>query len=385
MKIMVNGIELGYEVETDEGTGRQYAVITGTARKARGDLAIPAELDGHPVTSIGERAFFCCSDLTSVTIPNSVTSIGEGAFYECTCLTSVTIPNGATSIGASVFSGCSGLASVSLPGHLKGKLPVDVFAKCSKDLKVTYRDVAATKAAPKTKKTTAKKAPAKKPAAKTVRKPGGDVHDKVQLWKDGPYWATTNIGAEKPEDFGYYFWWGDTVGYKREKDKWVAADGSSSDFWFEVLSTVVPHGDESPECVLMDRGWITDECILKPEHDAAHVHWGGGWRMPTHDELDDLVDNCDWAWTKVNDVDGYVVRGRGDYASASIFLPAAGQGYGAELGGVGTYGGCWASDPGYESWDDSWDLSFWASRPRTGTGVWRYIGLSVRPVQGFTK
>ena len=44
----------------------------------------------------------------------------------------------------------------------------------------------------------------------------------VQLWDGGPYWATTNIGAEKPEDYGYYFWWGDTVGYKREGNKWVA-------------------------------------------------------------------------------------------------------------------------------------------------------------------
>ena len=37
-----------------------------------------------------------------------------------------------------------------------------------------------------------------------------DLHDKVQLWEGGPYWATTNIGAENPEDYGYYFWWGDT-------------------------------------------------------------------------------------------------------------------------------------------------------------------------------
>ena len=42
------------------------------------------------------------------------------------------------------------------------------------------------------------------------------LRGKVQLWEGGPYWATTNIGAEKPEDYGYYFWWGDTVGYKRE-------------------------------------------------------------------------------------------------------------------------------------------------------------------------
>lgn len=59
-----------------------------------------------------------------------------------------------------------------------------------------------------------------------------DAHDKVQLWEGGPYWATTNIGAEEPWEYGYYFWWGDTVGYRRENDKWVASDGSSLNFPF---------------------------------------------------------------------------------------------------------------------------------------------------------
>ena len=58
------------------------------------------------------------------------------------------------------------------------------------------------------------------------------THAKVQLWEGGPYWATTNIGAENPEDYGYHFWWGGIVGYKRENDAWVARNGSSSNFSF---------------------------------------------------------------------------------------------------------------------------------------------------------
>ena len=54
----------------------------------------------------------------------------------------------------------------------------------------------------------------------------------VQLWEGGPYWAECNVGAAKPTDFGYYFWWGDTVGYKRENDAWVSSDGSTSNFSF---------------------------------------------------------------------------------------------------------------------------------------------------------
>ena len=81
-----------------------------------GDVVIPesVEYNGntYPVTSIGYHAFFDCSGLTSLTIPNSVTSIGDYAFWGCSGLTSVTIPNSVTSIGSSAFSGCSGLTSV---------------------------------------------------------------------------------------------------------------------------------------------------------------------------------------------------------------------------------------------------------------------------------
>ena len=227
-----------------------------------------------------------------------------------------------------------------------------------------------------------KKAPAKKPAAKAVKKPAddgtaGNAHEKVQLWKDGPYWATMNIGAEKPEDFGYYFWWGDTVGYKREKDKWVATDGSSTDFSFEEDNT--PTCDD--EDILRDEGWIGDDGVLVPEHDAAHIHWGGDWRMPTVDELLELIDKCKWTLKEVNGVEGHVVRGRGAYASASIFLPLAGRGDGTSLRRAGLTGTYWSSVP-YS--DDAWFLRLNSSCPWTRSSS-RCRGRSVRPVQGFTK
>jgi hypothetical protein len=73
---------------------------------------------GNSVTSIGDSAFCWCTSLTSVTIPDSVTSIGSGTFYYCTSLTSVTIPDSVTSIGSGAFYGCSSLTSVTIPNSV---------------------------------------------------------------------------------------------------------------------------------------------------------------------------------------------------------------------------------------------------------------------------
>ena len=218
-----------------------------------------------------------------------------------------------------------------------------------------------------------------------------DAHEKVQLWEGGPYWATTNIGAEKPEDYGYYFWWGDTVGYKREGNAWVATDGSSSNFQFYDDPISLQTYNKSPS-TLASEGWVVQEngtYILAPEHDAAQVQWGGGWRMPTYQELYDLYYNkCDWTGTSLNGVNGYTVRGRGDYAFCSIFLPCAGFGRGSSLNYSGSGGYYWSSVPSSDVSYVSYGLSFLSS---VGTGVLytgcigRDWGQSVRPVQGFTK
>ena len=206
------------------------------------------------------------------------------------------------------------------------------------------------------------------------------MHDKVQLWEGGPYWATTNIGAERPEDYGYYFWWGDTVGYKRENNSWVASDGSSRNFSFSSENTPTYGKDIS---ALRGEGWITADDVLAPAHDAAHVHWGGNWRMPTKQELDDLCDKCDWTWITANGVKGYLVRGRGDYVSNNIFLPCAGYGDGASLSDAGSGGSYWSSVPssgGYSScYLDVDSIDHYASYS------YRNGGQSVRPVQGGAK
>jgi hypothetical protein len=200
------------------------------------------------------------------------------------------------------------------------------------------------------------------------------MHDKVQLWENGPYWATTNIGAENPEDYGYYFWWGDTVGYKRENDKWVASDGSSASYSFSDISAPTLGTDVA---TLQNEGWISADSVLAPEHDAAHVHWGGNWRMPTDAEFSALISNCTTTWTTRNGVYGRLVTGKGAYADRSIFLPAA------DCGGLGSGGYYWSSTHSGGS-IEACCLYFNSGYFRQYSD-YRCGGQSVRPVRGFAE
>lgn len=114
---LINGIYYNFSGDKAEVTYKNTSYNSYT-----GDVVIPESVvynaKTYSVTSIGEYAFYRCSGLTSVTIPNSVTSIGEAAFYDCSALTSVTIGNSVTSIGYAAFAYCSGLTSVTIPNSV---------------------------------------------------------------------------------------------------------------------------------------------------------------------------------------------------------------------------------------------------------------------------
>ena len=103
-----------YGIYTYEVSSDNKVTITDCDRSANGAITIPSEIDGKSVTSIGYEAFYKCTGLTSITIPNSVTSIGYNAFKYCTGLTSITIPNSVTSIGDWAFNHCTGLTSINV-------------------------------------------------------------------------------------------------------------------------------------------------------------------------------------------------------------------------------------------------------------------------------
>ena len=130
-------------------------------------------------------------------------------------------------------------------------------------------------------------------------------------------WATCNVGASSPEEFGDHFAWG-------EIEPKLRYDYDNSSIWDVSVSE------------LESRGIIGSDGNLTADYDAASVNWGSGWRMPTRDEIEELINNCTWTWTTQNGVSGCKVKGSN---GNSIFLPAAGhrEGTGFSLSSGGIY------------------------------------------------
>ncbi|MBQ5530701.1 MAG: hypothetical protein IIT98_01690 [Kiritimatiellae bacterium] len=218
----------------------------------------------------------------------------------------------------------------------------------------------------------------------------------VQLWENGPYWAECNVGAEKPEDYGWYFWWGDTVGYARSGGTWI-----DNYYWYSGVTWVSSKGQQmtsspfsSSSCptygksnsALQSAGYIDSTGNLVAAHDAATAHLGAPWRMPTIAEFQALLANCTTTWTTRNGVSGYLFTGKGDYSSKSVFLPAAGHGDHSCLSSPGSCGYYWSSTPDSANSNNASDLNFNSSDfYRYYFYDSRYLGQSVRPVRGFAE
>jgi len=166
-------------------------------------------------------------------------------------------------------------------------------------------------------------------------------------------WACCNVGASVPEGYGGYYAWGETEeksSYTWENYKYY---NSSTGGYNNIGSN-----------------------ISGTSYDVAHVKWGGGWRMPTLSEIQELCDKCSWQWTEVNGVKGQKVTGPN---GNSIFLPAAGYRLGTEVSLRGSYGSYWSGTLDEYHSGIAYDLRF-----DSGGHGWgnyrRYHGHTVRPV-----
>ena len=118
--------DLKYTLNSD----KESYTLSGVGACSDTSLIIPSSYQGKPVTAIGYQAFYNCSGLTSITIPNSVTTIGCGAFSDCSSLTNITIPNSVTSIDSSAFYNCSSLTSITIPNGVT-TIGASAFRDCS--------------------------------------------------------------------------------------------------------------------------------------------------------------------------------------------------------------------------------------------------------------
>ena len=180
----------------------------------------------------------------------------------------------------------------------------------------------------------------------------GNVHEYVDLGlPSGLKWATCNVGASSPSEYGNYYAWGEI----EPKESYIEENSFT---WEQEI------GDISGN----------------PQYDVARANWGGSWRMPTIEEFEELIEECEWEGTSEvgNDryIDGYRVTGPN---GNSIFLPVAGYRNGTSLYDAGSFGYYWSSTPDESNTQGAYCLGFNFGFHSSNWG-YRNYGLSVRPV-----
>ena len=180
------------------------------------------------------------------------------------------------------------------------------------------------------------------------------VADPIDLGlPSGTKWASWNVGASAPEESGGFYAWGET----KEKDY----------YWWQTYT----HCDGARE-----NCHHIDDDIAGTAYDVAHVKWGGSWRMPSSEQIQELVNNCTRKWTTKNGVHGTLVTGPN---GASIFLPAAGYRWEDYLSSNDNEGYYWSSSITTENEDQAVNLPFDTSGWKWSISL-RMFGLNVRAV-----
>lgn len=181
-------------------------------------------------------------------------------------------------------------------------------------------------------------------------------------------WASFNLGAATPEGGGSLYSWGESMPkFNYMWNQYQLARGYSTGL--TKYCTDTNYGYD---------GFTDDKTELDPEDDAATVNLGGKWRMPTNDEMSELLNDCSWAWTTRNSMNGYLVTGSN---GNSIFLPAAGYRYSSTNYDIGEVGAYWTSslytnNPSYAL------FLYFEESVKQASATGRYYGFSVRPVYG---
>ena len=190
-------------------------------------------------------------------------------------------------------------------------------------------------------------------------------HEYVDLGlPSGLKWATCNVGASKPEEYGNHYAWGETStkeDYSWSTYKWC--NGS-----YDKITKY---------CSNSSYGRVDNKRKLELSDDVARKQWGSTWRLPTKAEFEELLSNCTWTWTTQNGIKGCKVTSKKN--GNSIFFPAAGWRNGSSLNNQGAFGYYWSSTP-RESYSDNACYLYFSSGNHSTNWYTRYNGRSVRPV-----
>ena len=180
----------------------------------------------------------------------------------------------------------------------------------------------------------------------------------------GTLWATCNVGASKPEEYGDYFAWGETE--PKNDYSW-----STYKYCQGTETTMTKY------CTMSYYGTVDNKTELEPSDDAATANWGSNWQMPSREQYEELYNSSytTTTWTTLNGVNGRMIVSKSN--GNSIFLPAAGDRSGTFLDYAGSYGDYWSNTSGS---DCACSLYFYSSRIDTYYRD-RYYGQSVRPVR----
>lgn len=298
------------------------------------------------LTRIEDGAFAGCSELTSVTIPENVTSIGENAFNGCTSLQSITLKSASPpSIGTGAFDN-TGDCPISVPSDAVEQY-VSTWTAYADRIQASNDD-------------------------------SYPIPEAIDLGlPSGTKWASFNLGASSPEEYGYYYAWGEIE--PKEEYSWKNYKWGNPDYSKYVLD--------------FDLGYeFTDgKAVLEPEDDAAHVNLDGNWRMPTAGDWEELIRLCVFERVSIEGVEcGKLTGPNGN----SIILPPSGVSIGSRIGEyAGTKGVYWSSSLFVDSesaWSfalsDKADIPVFYDMPDVEYGIspfaQREYGATIRPVYG---
>ena len=182
----------------------------------------------------------------------------------------------------------------------------------------------------------------------------------------GTIWATRNVGASSPEDYGDYFAWGETA----PKDYY---DWSTYKWCNGVYYQLTKYCTKSSYGY---NGFVDNKTELDPSDDAACAHYPGG-RMPSREQIKELCNSCTWQWTQRNGVNGQLVTGPN---GNTMFLPAAGNRWHESLYYAGSYSSYWSRTLYSSVPCSAYYLDFLSGNG----GYWHYLrydGFSVRAVR----